>query len=110
MKAQNLLVPLFAGAALADHHPGAKEKCGRLGVMEWDPAELPDGVTPDMIRMCADHPMGMGNYWGWGEYMPDWVPVNPLVHLLEWWYGDHDGNDGGDDGEIELELDLDLDL
>ncbi|KAJ4323615.1 hypothetical protein N0V84_004223 [Fusarium piperis] len=82
MKLQVLIAAALAAMAMADHHPGAKEKCGRLGVMEWDPKDLPEGVNPAEIRMCADHPLGVGNYWGFGEYLPDWVPVNPIVHFL----------------------------
>ncbi|KAM5344873.1 hypothetical protein ACJ41O_010735 [Fusarium nematophilum] len=81
MKVQVLLAAAFAALAVADHHPGAEKICGRLGVMEWDPNDLPEGVKPEDIRMCADHPMGARNYWGWGEYLPNWFPANPFADL-----------------------------
>ncbi|KAF4977280.1 hypothetical protein FZEAL_6168 [Fusarium zealandicum] len=82
MKVQALLAAAFATLALADMHPGAKELCGRLGPMEWEPEDLPDGVNPENVRMCADHPNGVANYWGYGKYMPKWVPRNPLADYL----------------------------
>lgn len=55
--------------------PGAsEEECGRLGFMTYDPDELPEGVTPEDLRKCAGHPMGSENYWGWGDYLPQWFP------------------------------------
>lgn len=59
-------------------HPGAKEKCGRLGPMWFDPDQLPDGATPQDVRMCSEHPMGMANWWGFGEYLPHWFPGPPF--------------------------------
>ncbi|KAM0561593.1 hypothetical protein ACHAPJ_002761 [Fusarium lateritium] len=79
MKIQALLSAALTVMVMADQWPGTKEKCGRLGPMEWDPKDFPEGVDPSQIRMCADHPMGAGNYWGLGEYLPDWVPRNPLA-------------------------------
>ncbi|KAI9150622.1 hypothetical protein HJFPF1_10397 [Paramyrothecium foliicola] len=79
MKLSKICLLSCAAVGMADQHPGAKEKCGRLGPMEWDPDDLPPGVTPDQIRMCCDHPLGAGNYWGYGEYLPDWVPRNPFA-------------------------------
>lgn len=60
-------------------HPGAKEICGRLGPMWFDPDELPEGVTPIVVRMCAEHPMSAANWWGFGEYLPHWFPRPPFV-------------------------------
>ena len=79
MKVHAVLLAACAALVTADMHYGAKERCGRLGPMEWDPNDLPPGVTPDQVRMCADHPMGAGNYWGLGDYLPDWFPRNPLA-------------------------------
>lgn len=39
-----LLTVATASSAVLVHHPGAKERCGRLGVMYWDPDELPDDM------------------------------------------------------------------
>ncbi|EXA41861.1 hypothetical protein FOQG_02250 [Fusarium oxysporum f. sp. raphani 54005] len=88
MKPQVLLTAGLATVAVADQWPMAKEKCGRLGPMEWDPNDLPPDVDVMQIRMCADHPMGAGNYWGWGEYLPDWFPRNPFADMeinWLWW-------------------------
>ncbi|KAK1149111.1 hypothetical protein N8T08_007789 [Aspergillus melleus] len=38
----------------------AEAECGSLGVMRIDPAELPEGITMDDVRMCANHPLGPG--------------------------------------------------
>ncbi|RBR18567.1 uncharacterized protein FIESC28_06022 [Fusarium coffeatum] len=82
MKIQVLIAAAMTSFVIADQYPGAKEKCGRLGPMTWDPKNLPEGVDVNKIRMCADHPMGAGNYWGMGEYLPKWVPRNPLADYL----------------------------
>ncbi|KAF5625847.1 uncharacterized protein FTJAE_9830 [Fusarium tjaetaba] len=88
MKPKVLLTAGLAAVAIADQWPMAKEKCGRLGPMEWDPNDLPPDFNVMNIRMCADHPMGAGNYWGWGEYLPDWFPRNPFADMeinWLWW-------------------------
>lgn len=55
--------------------PGASEElCGRLGVMYYDPDNLPEGVEVHEIRKCAGHPMGRENYWGLGDYLPRSFP------------------------------------
>ncbi|KAF7586995.1 hypothetical protein BBP40_007887 [Aspergillus hancockii] len=55
--------------------PGAtEEECGRLGVMYYDPDNLPSGTTPEDVRKCAAHPLSAQNYWGWGDYLPRWFP------------------------------------
>lgn len=36
----------------------AKAVCGDLGVLEVIPGELPEGVVPSDLRLCADHPLG----------------------------------------------------
>ena len=48
--------------------------CGRLGVMQIDPADLPEGVKPEDVRMCADHPLGWTNLFGYGDWLPNWLP------------------------------------
>jgi hypothetical protein len=82
MKAQALFLVAFTALATADQHHDAKEKCGRLGPMTWDPARLALDVDIAKIRMCLDHPAGAGNYWGFGKYLPDWFPRNPLAPKL----------------------------
>ncbi|KAF4340627.1 GPI anchored glyco [Fusarium beomiforme] len=86
MKPQVILTAGLTAMVMADQWPMAKQRCGRLGAMEWDPNDLPAGVDPIEIRMCADHPNGVGNYWGLGKYLPDWVPRNPLadIHWPRW--------------------------
>ncbi|EKJ76851.1 hypothetical protein FPSE_03037 [Fusarium pseudograminearum CS3096] len=81
MRVKALIAAAMTAMVIADQHPGAEKMCGRLGPMTWDPNDLPDGVDVSQIRMCADHPMGAGNYWGWGEYFPSWVPRNPLADI-----------------------------
>jgi hypothetical protein len=54
--------------------PGAtEEECGRLGIMYYDPDDLPEGVTPEDVRHCAAHPLSAQNYWGWGDHLPRWL-------------------------------------
>lgn len=38
--------------------PEPSQKCGILGVMSVNAAELPKGVKPNDVRKCLDHPMG----------------------------------------------------
>ncbi|CEI69446.1 hypothetical protein FVEN_g6969 [Fusarium venenatum] len=81
MKIQAVFAAVMTAMVIADQHPGAEKLCGRLGPMTWNPKDLPEGVDVSQIRMCADHPAGAGNYWGWGEYLPSWVPRNPLADI-----------------------------
>ncbi|RSL67264.1 hypothetical protein CEP53_003083 [Fusarium sp. AF-6] len=67
MKFQALVVAL-AAVAMAHHPPGLKEKCGRLGVKEWDPDNLPEGYKLEDIKKCAEYPLEVGYYWGFGEH------------------------------------------
>lgn len=70
-----LLVTLAAAAsAELITFPGAKERCGRLGPMWFDPNDLPEGMSPLDVRLCAEHPLSKANWWGFGQYLPDWVP------------------------------------
>lgn len=64
-------------------HPGAREQCGRLGPMCFDPDTLPEGVDPGQVRMCAEHPNGAANWWGVGKYLPHWVPGPPWIKLTD---------------------------
>lgn len=69
-----LLFATYATVAVtAASSPDAEAICGRLGVMKVDPEDLPEGVLPSDVRMCADHPMSAANLWGWGDYVPRWV-------------------------------------
>lgn len=58
------LVGISATTALAlrspNTGPNAEAECGALGVMEYDPADLPEGVSPADIRKCKEHPLGHG--------------------------------------------------
>ncbi|RSL62618.1 hypothetical protein CEP54_005612 [Fusarium duplospermum] len=67
MKLQ-VLVAALAAMAMAHHPPGLKEKCGRLGVKEWDPDNLPEGYKLEDIKKCAEFPLEVGYYWGFGEH------------------------------------------
>ena len=67
------IIPTVCGIVLPV--PGAtKEECGRLGIMHYDPEDLPEGFEFKHLRHCADHPMSARNYWGWGDYLPRWFP------------------------------------
>ncbi|KAL5340990.1 hypothetical protein BJX70DRAFT_360079 [Aspergillus crustosus] len=81
----SLLLGIAATTALAAIQPApgsaaeaeAKAECGKLGVMYFDPDDLPDGVTPADVRKCRDHPLG---HWptpdgGWaGKTLRGWLP------------------------------------
>ncbi|KAL4875536.1 hypothetical protein BJY04DRAFT_201586 [Aspergillus karnatakaensis] len=62
----SLLLGISITTALAAIHPApgsaaeaeAKAQCGALGVMYFNSDDLPEGVTPDDVRMCRDHPLG----------------------------------------------------
>lgn len=32
---------------------------------QWEASELHE---------CDDHPLGWGNFWGYGDYLPAWLP------------------------------------
>ncbi|KAK5989539.1 hypothetical protein PT974_11066 [Cladobotryum mycophilum] len=74
MKAQLLLVAALATTALAASAPSAEEECGPLGVMTFDPNDLPEGVNPEDVRKCAEHPLSAANLWGYRKWVPKWVP------------------------------------
>ncbi|KAE8386166.1 hypothetical protein BDV23DRAFT_175666 [Aspergillus alliaceus] len=70
-----LLGSVFVASSVLVRAPGATEReCGRLGVMHYDPDDLPEGSTAEDVRKCADHPLSHLNYWGWGDYLPRWFP------------------------------------
>ncbi|RMJ19678.1 hypothetical protein CDV36_000679 [Fusarium kuroshium] len=68
MKLQVLVAATLTAMAMAHHPPGVKEKCGRLGVKEWDPDNLPEGYKLEDIKKCAEYPLEVGYYWGFGEH------------------------------------------
>ncbi|KAG9497940.1 hypothetical protein J7337_010816 [Fusarium musae] len=37
---------------------GAEAVCGDLGILQVTPGNIPDGVEPSDLRLCADHPLG----------------------------------------------------
>ncbi|KAM3504170.1 hypothetical protein MY10362_003743 [Beauveria mimosiformis] len=43
--------------------------CGRLNVMKAGLEDLTEGIRMEDFRMCADHPLGYSNYYGWGDYI-----------------------------------------
>lgn len=47
-----------SAAVESNPYKGIEAICGDLGVMDIAPADLPAGVQPSEIRLCADHPMG----------------------------------------------------
>ena len=55
-------------------HPNAEKDCGRLKPFVMDSEDLPEGVSPEDLRKCLCHPLSPVNYWGYGDYLPDWVP------------------------------------
>ncbi|KPM36029.1 hypothetical protein AK830_g10537 [Neonectria ditissima] len=77
MEVQTLLVATCAAATWAaapDDEMNPAKICGRLGVMKVDPEDLPGGVKMEDVRMCAGHPLGAENFWGYGDYLPAWLP------------------------------------
>ncbi|KAL3488416.1 hypothetical protein BJX62DRAFT_240110 [Aspergillus germanicus] len=54
-----LIVPA-PRAAEGEGNPVAE--CGALGVMTFDPADLPEGVLPSDVRKCRDHPLGRNRH------------------------------------------------
>ncbi|KAF9894283.1 hypothetical protein FE257_007786 [Aspergillus nanangensis] len=58
------LVGVYATTSLArpirspNAGPNAEAECGPLGVMYYDPDELPKGFDPSGVRKCAEHPLG----------------------------------------------------
>lgn len=83
MKPAFLLIVATAVSGDIICHPGAREKFGRLGPMCFDPDQLPEGVTPDMVRMCAEHLLGAANWWGIGQHLPHWFPRPPWVKVVD---------------------------
>lgn len=73
-----LLLGVYAITALAAKPAGtdadADAECGALGVMKFDPADLPEGVTPADVRKCADHPLGHLAYPGADDTFRRWLP------------------------------------
>ncbi|EWG54186.1 hypothetical protein FVEG_12459 [Fusarium verticillioides 7600] len=52
-------VTLASSAATpASPAAGAVAICGDLGILNIAPGDLPEGVAPSELRLCADHPMG----------------------------------------------------
>ncbi|EXM14986.1 hypothetical protein RAB80_006732 [Fusarium oxysporum f. sp. vasinfectum] len=45
-------------SAVSSTISGAKTVCGDLGILQITPENLPDGVEPSDLRLCADHPLG----------------------------------------------------
>ncbi|KAL3449198.1 hypothetical protein BJX65DRAFT_306259 [Aspergillus insuetus] len=83
-----LLLGIYATTALAGLRPdatpeeiaAAEAECGSLGVMWVAPEDLPEGITYDDVRLCADHPLGPNAGPGAGpgigsrlrEILPSW--------------------------------------
>ncbi|EUC43040.1 hypothetical protein COCMIDRAFT_101862 [Bipolaris oryzae ATCC 44560] len=64
MKLLSILLGLAATGALCSPTTSAVEAtvedCGELGVMEWDPASLPEGTDVSALRKCKKHPSELG--------------------------------------------------
>ena len=77
-----LLLGVYATTVLAAKPPGtdadvdaeAEAECGALGVMKFDLADLPEGVTPADVRKCVDHPLGHLAYPGADDTFRRWLP------------------------------------
>ncbi|UKZ94845.1 uncharacterized protein TrAFT101_009701 [Trichoderma asperellum] len=48
----------FQRSNRATNEISADSICGELGVMRFNASELPDYVSPNNVRMCAQHPHG----------------------------------------------------
>ncbi|KAL4868255.1 hypothetical protein BDV12DRAFT_170031 [Aspergillus spectabilis] len=78
-----LLLGAYATTALAttdanaEARAAAEAECGALGVMEFDPADLPEGVLPSDVRKCREHPLSHlpdpGDWPTLRSWLPDWV-------------------------------------
>jgi hypothetical protein len=64
MKFLSVLFALAATRALcsptASPAEFTAEECGELGVMDWDPANLPEGTDVSALRKCKKHPAELG--------------------------------------------------
>ena len=69
----SLFLAVHATMAFAAAATDAEKECGRLGVMTFDPNDLPEGVKPEDVRKCADHPLSPANFWGYGDWIPNWL-------------------------------------
>ncbi|EJP65614.1 hypothetical protein MY5147_003418 [Beauveria neobassiana] len=81
MSLYKLMFAALAASAMAAE-PSIKEidsikVCGRLSVMKAGLEDLTEGIRMEDLRMCADHPLGYSNYYGWGDYLPRWFPGPP---------------------------------
>jgi len=47
-----------SAATPASPAAGAAAICGDLGILNIAPGDLPEGVEPSDLRLCANHPMG----------------------------------------------------
>lgn len=81
MKLPAVMIAGLTASAMAaqqvDEEVNPVKICGRLGVMKVNPDNLPEGVRMEDVRMCAGHPNGYDNYYGWGDYLPRWFPGPP---------------------------------
>ncbi|KAI1460256.1 hypothetical protein F4805DRAFT_454683 [Annulohypoxylon moriforme] len=68
-----LLLAAFSGSSLAATtlNRAAASECGDLGVMEYDEAQLPRGMTSSDVRKCAKHPLGNSRVKGEGSLAPE---------------------------------------
>ncbi|KAM0445465.1 hypothetical protein ACHAQK_001674 [Fusarium lateritium] len=55
-----LVYAALASSAATPSSPaaGAVAICGDLGILNIAPGDLPEGVEPSDLRLCANHPMG----------------------------------------------------
>ncbi|KAL2846342.1 hypothetical protein BJX68DRAFT_268806 [Aspergillus pseudodeflectus] len=67
-------------------------ECGALGVMTFDPADLPDGVLPSDVRKCHDHPLGRNGNLESGSLAPPATVKGSLYNSTS----DGHGGGGGD--------------
>jgi hypothetical protein len=79
LRFNSLLLFIEAAAVLSFAMPDAVADCGLLGVMTYNAADLPVGVSPAALRKCAGHPLGPTRLKGEGSL----APLGPDHHAVK---------------------------
>ncbi|CEL01997.1 hypothetical protein ASPCAL01573 [Aspergillus calidoustus] len=87
-------------------------ECGALGVMTFDPADLPDGVLPSDVRKCRDHPLGRNRSLESGSLAPPAAIKGSLYNSTSDTdtEAEAETDTNRDTTPVETRSDLDLDL
>jgi hypothetical protein len=113
------MVMLALSSALTVPAPRAAEgegdpaaECGALGVMTFDPADLPEGVLPSDVRKCRDHPLGRNRHLESASLAPPNAMRGSFGNSTSDRASDTDAEIDTDTTRVEVEArsELDLDL